>query len=272
MKKTFLARRNALFDRAGFTYGAAGFVLVLALVVLRVAAPNLFLTLVTPVAALGAAIANDLHGFTSSFRSAAALSAANERLLEENAALGAENRTLLEKVKDLTGETGERPNGILAGVLMRPPQSAYDTYVIDAGSDDGIAVGMGVFGTSGIPLGVVSGVTADFARISLFSKAGTHINAWAGEERVPLVLKGEGGGTFSAKVSRASALKEGDAVFMAGPGAIAAGVIARLDGSASDPAVSVLVRPVINPFSVAWVSVRDSVPAALFATTSEDSP
>lgn len=272
MKKTFLARRNAIFDRAGFSWGLAGFALALALVGLRLAAPNLFLALVTPVATFGAEIAGDLYGLTSGFRSAAALSAANEKLLAENAALGAENRTLLEKLHDLTGEEGGKPDGILAGVLMRPPQSAYDTYVIDGGSREGITVGMAAFGAAGIPLGVVSDVTEDFARVSLFSKSGTRVHAWAGEKRTPLMLIGEGAGAFSTKISRSSALKEGDAVFMAGPGAIAMGVIAELHGDPSDPAVRVLVRPAINPFSVAWVTLRGSVPPELLATSSEDLP
>lgn len=257
MRKTsFLAKRNALLSPGGISVGA--FVLLLALLVcaLRVLAPNTFMKFTAPLFRAGESVADSVYTLTSGFRSAAALSKANEALMEENAALSAENRTLAERIADFSDLATEADAGIIAGVVARPPESPYDSFILSAGAANGVTVGMEGFGKGGVPLGLITSVTADFSRLTLFSKSGIRENGWVGKSRIPLTLVGEGGGTFSAEVPRSALVSPGDVAFMAGPGAVPVGSVAKAGGSPSDPSVSLVITPAVNVFSTVWVTLR----------------
>src|SRR3989344_3772061 len=193
MKKTFLAKRNALFSSTDISWGASALVLALALLLLRLLAPNFFLHLVTPVFRSTDFIAAQSHFFFSSFRDTAKLALQNKRLLEENAALANENSELAQKEASLTALLGGTPRGntaseILAGIVARPPESPYDTFILARGSRAGITPGMEVFGAGGTPIGVVSSVLADFSRVTLFSSPGVSIHGWVGRASMPVTI------------------------------------------------------------------------------------
>src|ERR1700733_2083639 len=59
--------------------------------------------------------------------------------------------------------------GIPATVLVRPPETPYDDLIIDAGSNNGIAVGAVVSLPSGIAIGDIASVSTETSRVSLYS-------------------------------------------------------------------------------------------------------
>jgi len=135
--------------------------------------------------------------------------------------------------------------------------AAYDTLVLSAGTHAGINKGMGVYGVGGLPLGVVSGVTSDFSRATLFSSPGVSVAAWVGNDHTPITLVGAGGGAYTARLPRSASIAVGDAVFLSGPGAIPVGTVIRVGGEASDPLATLFIRPATNPFSITWVTLRE---------------
>ena len=278
MKKTFLAKRNALMTPAGFSAGAAALAFVAALALVRFVFPGLFLLAVSPFWSAGNALSVATHPFFASVGDARALSAQNETLTAENQALANENRALSDKVASLAallGDTSGSPalvSGIVSGVVARPPVSPYDTFVLGRGTDDGVARGMEAFGDGGVPLGVVTSVTAGFSRVTLFSAPGESLAAWVGSAHTPVELTGAGAGAFSARSPRAAAIHEGDAVYAPGPGGLPIGSVRKIAGDPAAPTVELDIAPALNPFSQTWVVLRDAsgglVSALTCATTS----
>ncbi len=262
MKRISLARRNALFSSTHVSWGVFALIFVLAILFVRLIAPSFFWRAFAPVFRGADSLSAGMYAFSARFGDAAALTASNERLAKENAALASENRTLLQKVQDVSAlyassSPQSASSGILAGVLARPPESLYDTYVLDAGTNEGVTRGMEAFGAGGVPLGVVETVSSDFSRVVLFSAPGASVNGWVGSANVPVTLFGTGAGTFSVSLPRAEGISVGDIVSVPGPGALPIGSVARLDGDPSSPTVTLRIAPAADLFSVTWVRLRD---------------
>lgn len=275
MKKTFSTRRNALLSPAGFSWGTTALVFALCAFALRLAAPDVFLSAEAPLLRGVSALALGSTSFLSGFSDAAALAARAEALALENAALSAENQTLRKQAADQATLLGGAPErgakaGLVLGVLSGPPISPYDTLVLVGGADDGVTAGQEAFGAGGVPLGVVSSVSASFSRVTLFSAPGVVTRGWIGSANLPLEMRGAGGGTLRATVARAEDVALDDAVFVPGPGALFIGRVARIDRDAASPAANLLIRGALNPFSVTWVELRDAQPALSGALSCEE--
>lgn len=275
MKRIFLAKRNALLSSASASWGAFALAFAVLALLLRLLAPDLFLHTFAPVFRIAESVAAKNHSFLSSFSDAAALSAKNEQLMSQNAALASENQALLQKVFALAAlggaEGAPRAAEIIAGVVARPPQSPYDTLVLAAGAESGVTLGMEAFGAGGVPLGVVSAVTKDFSRVTLFSAPGRVTRGWVGEASVPIDIFGAGAGAMSASLARSANSAVGDRVFVPGPGQLPIGLVARIDSDPSAPGVTLRITPLFNLFSTTWVSLRDTGTAlqdSFFAATS----
>ena len=272
MKKTFLARRNALLSSANISWGSYALIIALCLFFLRFAAPDFFWKVFAPVFRSADSLAAGSHAFVSSFGDTAKLSLRNEILANENLALANENQALLQKTTSLEALLGSPvpgtkniSSGILAGVVARPPEAPYDTLVLAQGSRAGIALGQGVFGAGNVPIGVISSVLDDFSRVTLFSSPGVSIAGWIGSANIPLTVTGAGAGSMSASLARSANISVGDSVFGPGPGMLPIGTVTRIDESPSSPSVTLRITPALNLFSVSWVVVRDTGAALLDA-------
>jgi len=269
MKRTFLAKRNGLLSPTDVSWGV--FALTLALVVLgvRLLAPNFFWYVFTPVFRSAETLSGKGRALFSGFENAATLAKENERLQEENTALTLENQALIKKEASTAGLSLIK-EGILAGVVARPPESPYDTLVLAAGAKAGVTLGQEAFGGGGVPLGVVSSVLPDFSRVTLFSTHDFVTSGWVGDTNLPISLQGAGAGAMSATVARAASIKVGDTVFVPGPGMLPIGKVARIDSDPSVPGVTLRIQSTLNLFSVAWVTLRDTgTTFSIVATSSQ---
>ncbi|MBU6321116.1 MAG: hypothetical protein KGI78_03540 [Patescibacteria group bacterium] len=233
----------------------------------RLLAPNLLLAAASPAFALGTGVSARVSALFASAGSARSFAAKNTALASANATLELENATLAAKVADLEtliGTSTPPLRGIAAGVVARPPEAPYDTLIVDGGADAGVLLRMEAAGPAGTPLGLVTGVTARFARVRLFTAAGALTDAWVGTARVPILLKGAGG-SFVATVPQGSGVAVGDLVYLGGAGAVPVGRVARLSGDASEPVVTLAIAPLVNPLSLAVVSLVET-PAAASST------
>ncbi len=273
MKKTFLAKRNALLSSRSASWGALALTTALGVLFLRLLAPNLFWQAFAPVFRVSDALATESHSFSDRFGNAAALASLNEKLVERNASLANENAALVQKVANLSellGASGVQSgsSGILAGVIARPPESPYDVLVVGAGENEGVALGMEAFGAADVPLGVVSSVLADVSRVTLFSAPGMTTNASVGRANVPLTLTGAGAGAMNASVARTAGVAVGDTVFVPGPGMLPIGSVVRIDSDPLSPGVTLRIKPAFNLFSTAWVELRATgAVSTVFATS-----
>ncbi len=240
MKMQYSKRNNRLSPRAWL---AVGVVIVLILIAcgVRFFFPGVFFGLITPLASFGNA--------QSEASSDKALFEASLRELQN------ENEALKARLRDV-GAANDIPSeaGILAGVVLRPPVSPYDTLLLGSGSEVGIREGAIVFG-EGIPIGTIVEAGEGYARASLYSSPGRETTGWLGEERIGVSFTGEGAGAFSASVPREAIVSEGDTVYFAGPGAYPAGIVRRIERHASSPEAKLFIEPFVNPFSLTFVRV-----------------
>lgn len=262
MKKTFLARRNALLSSASFSWGFAALASVLFILLVRFLAPNTFWYAFSPVLRGADALAAEGHAIFSGFGDATKLTLKNDQLARENAALSNESQALLQKTADLEALLGSSANrsaqGIIAGVVARPPASPYDTLELSEGRNAGITLGQEAFGIGGVPLGVVTSVLNDFSRVSLFSSPRMTVHGWVGRGNIPLSIHGAGAGTLEASAARSAGIAVGDVVSAPGPGALPIATVVRVDSDPSSPSVTLQIQSAINPFSVTWVELRNT--------------
>lgn len=98
----------------------------------------------------------------------------------------------------------------LASVIGRPPQSPYDTFVINIGDDAGISLGSAVWWPPGVYLGEVVSVNKRSSLVELVSSADVPHPAVV--EGVPVVLRGTGGDGMYAEVPASLEIPLGAAV------------------------------------------------------------
>lgn len=247
---------GGLFSSLGKFLVALLALIVLLALILRVAAPGALTFLAAPAWRAGNALTAASGNLTLASR--AALIRERDQYARENEALRAENSALAARAGDLERLLGGRPaasEGILAGVLARAPVAPYDVLIIDRGTESGIRVGSTAYGPGGVPVGTVTEASSGSARVTLYSTTGAVHDAWAGAARVPLRLSGVGAGAFDAEVPGSEGVLVGDAVYVPGPGALPIGSVSEVVTDPSSPNVLVRVRPLVNPFSLTWVTI-----------------
>ena len=145
--------------------------------------------------------------------------------------------------------------GVIAGVLTRPPQSPYDLIVIDAGSDEMISPGSIVTLPEGPLLGVVSELLSSSAKVRLFSTAGEKTEAILERHSVPVILEGNGGGNFRIVLPRDTEVEVGDRIISPNLSYRLLAVVGEVKVEATDSFKEVLARSPANVFTLRWVSV-----------------
>lgn len=253
-------RRNTLLAPGSGKWILATLVLVVMLFILRTFFPGTIATLATPFWRAGGAATTASGSIASLFGDKAVLTEERDALAREVAALKEQNAILTARTVDLERLLGGRTEasaGILAGVLVRPPVSPYDTLVIDQGTEAGIAVGKRVYGAGGIPLGVIESVSSKSARVLLYSAPGQVTEGWVGVSRTPVSLEGASAGAFRTSVPRERIVSVGEEVYLPGPGAVPMGTVVRVDTDPSSPQAVIHVRPRTSPFSLTWVTVEE---------------
>jgi cell shape-determining protein MreC len=254
------ARRNALLPRGAFLIPAILLGVAAIVFLIRILFPGFFITLVTPFWRFSSFTSGLVGGATSSLQNLATLSRELDVARAENAALTSENDTLSGQVHDLQNLLGSRtapPKGVLASVLARPPESPYDTLIVDEGEASGVVPGALVTGPGGSPLGRVASLTTSTARVVLFSASREKTDAWVGTGRVPITLNGAGGGTFTATAPKDAKLATGDVVYVLGGAAL--GTVVRVDTDPSSATATLRIQSIINPFTLIWVTLSKSL-------------
>lgn len=229
------------------------------LFLLRSIFPDTFFALSRPLWSLGESLTASVGTLTAPYENADELRKERDSLKAELEAERNKNTVLAAQIADLNA-LGATSGRIVAGVLVRPPVSPYDTLVVAGGTKEGVQVGARAYGPGGVPIGVVELVSANNTHVALYSSAGKESQGWIGETRIPITLVGFGGGMFRASVSKDAQIAVGEQVLMPGPGALPVGAVARVDADPSSPTAVVFIRPLVSPFSITWVAIDRTLP------------
>ncbi|MBX4192405.1 hypothetical protein KW798_02870 [Candidatus Parcubacteria bacterium] len=144
-------------------------------------------------------------------------------------------------------------NTILAAVLMRPPGVPYDTYIIDAGLRQGVAVGDLVSAGGTTLIGSVTESYDSTSKVTLFSAPGaSYQGIIAG--KIPISVEGQGGGSLKGEVPVGTHVVIGDPILFPG---IAGGLTAQVSyvDHESESFQTVYMHIAANPFELLYVEV-----------------
>ena len=147
---------------------------------------------------------------------------------------------------------------VLAAVLVRPPLAPYDEFVIDAGSNEGIAVGAKVYAPGNILIGNATDVMSESAKVTLLSSPGQNYPVIIGPNHISTIAIGRGGGQYEAQIPQATAVAVGDAVTDTSLSDGVFGKVISVLNNPADPFETVLFAPSINVYQLRFVLVEPS--------------
>lgn len=119
-----------------------------------------------------------------------------------------------EEFQKLAGGVGE--DRLIAQVLARPDQLAYDLIQIDKGLKDGVVEGALVYVGIDTVVGVILQVEAEYSFIELFTSPGFEINAYILGLNIFSTMEGMGGGISRIKLPQGITLEKGQVVILPG--------------------------------------------------------
>lgn len=244
------------------------FFLILTLILFKPAVPS-FVTssvhwIATPLLATTPMLSGVTDGVSSIFHSKQSLLLRIEEL---------EQKVLEDELKSKTAEVIEQNyetlgalmarslnEHIIAGsVLLRPPQTTYDTLILDVGSANGVKKDMLVQSSEGVVLGTVVNVFDTTSVIELFSSHGRETVVHIGKEQIEMIAKGRGGGNFEAEAPRTIPIAKGDIVVLPGFSPKTFAVVEEIIMRPSDAFQRILFKNPSNLFEIRMVGVIDSV-------------
>lgn len=213
------------------------------------------LYLVAPrVWSIGDNVSNARTSFLTNFRIKRSLVYENEQLLADIDRMQTQvlDRNLLEekvlKLEEALGRAGS-DNRVMASVLAGPGQSPYDTLVIDAGAEHGIAVGDVVVYAGAGAIGTIAEVSISSAKVKLYSSSGEEHLVLVGTNALPTTARGRGMGNFEARVPQGSVVAVGDTVLLPKDSLIL-GTVHLVEEKLAAPFIAVLFR---TPFNIAEI-------------------
>jgi cell shape-determining protein MreC len=169
----------------------------------------------------------------------------NNALLEEN-----------NELKAILGRT-DKSTMLLASILKRPPYSAYDTFILDVGSDRGVHVGDQVFSGS-VPIGTIAEVFGTTSKVRLYTSAGEKFDILIGPTHIQTVAVGKGGGFFETSLPRDTKMKVGDTVRIPTLGDSFVGTVQGIASDPSEPFTKILFRQPVSIYEMRWVLIKQS--------------
>lgn len=159
------------------------------------------------------------------------------------------------ELKSLLGMATNERSGMVASVLLRPPQTPYDVIIIDIGEEDGVKGGMIVVAYGDILIGFVEEVFRDKSRVGLYSRAGEEVDIFINKTNIFTVARGNGGGNFEVTLPRVDDVEVGSLVTTPGKDPLILGIVEFIKADMADSFQKVLFRTPLNIQELKWVEV-----------------
>lgn len=167
------------------------------------------------------------------------------------------DRNLLKEKNDslleVLGRTGG-DNRIVANVLSGAKQSFYDTLILDAGEEAGVAIGNVVVYSGAGVIGEVIEITRTTSKVGLYSAPGKEHSVVIGRDFVPALARAKGMGNFEALVPTGSKIALDDIVTSV-DGKLIFGTVSLVEEEESQPTEHVFFRLPFNITKVRTVEI-----------------
>lgn len=142
-------------------------------------------------------------------------------------------------------ETNE--HGVLASIILRPPESLYDVFIIDVGMRDKIEEGMKVTTPGGIFLGNISEVFEKTSKVTLVSYFNKETNVLLESLELPTIAVGIGAYTMQIQLPKdVASIEVGERVLTLGTMPYLVGFVEEIKTESADSLQTVLLRTPLN--------------------------
>lgn len=144
--------------------------------------------------------------------------------------------------------------GITAPVISSLQTSPYGTFLIGAGTVDGVEKGNLIIDSGGFVIGRISDVGATTALVTELFAPGSSIDALI--DGSPVIAEGRGGGNASAKVPHGVQVAEGDPVTAPSLSGRSIGVVGSVQAETTGAYSDIYIGLPVNLLSLQYVYVQ----------------
>lgn len=148
---------------------------------------------------------------------------------------------------------------IISQILSKPPQSPFDTLVIDVGVEDGVALDDKVYISDTIIVGKIAEVTQKTSIVKLFSSGGEEIEVTSSRTGANFLIKGSGGANFSLEVPKETDIVWGDTFMYPGENSSNIATVYFVDTNSQSSFKTVNLRYPVNIFQSKRVFVLKNI-------------
>lgn len=163
-----------------------------------------------------------------------------------------------EELKDQFGESASNRK-IISHILSKPPQSPFDTFVIDVGEKEGVTLGDKVYISDTIIIGKIAEVTQKTSIVKLFSSEGEEIEVTSSRTGANFLINGSGGANFSVEVPKETDIVWGDTFMYPGENTSNIATVYFVDTNSQSSFKTVNLRYPVNIFQAKRVFVLKSI-------------
>ncbi|MEK7463570.1 MAG: rod shape-determining protein MreC [Patescibacteria group bacterium] len=146
-------------------------------------------------------------------------------------------------------------SSVVAYILKKPPFSAYDTFIIDAGLDAGIKNGAKVYVMGGVIIGEIIDAASMISKVKLYSSYGEKYEVYIGSDNIQATATGRGGGSFEAVLPRDVKIQEGDTVTIPHLTTTVFGIVKKVIADPARAFSTILFSQPINIYEQKWVEI-----------------
>jgi cell shape-determining protein MreC len=151
-------------------------------------------------------------------------------------------------LKDQLGRADDKQK-IIVAIVSKPPHSPYDTFVVDAGENDGIVVGSKVYLSEKIVVGIVKSAEANTSLVELFSTKSKNTDLVNERTGNTYTLVGQGGGNYKLEVPKDADVEWGDNFIYPNINTGVVGTAYYIDTNSQSAYKTVYIRVPVNVFS-----------------------
>ncbi len=145
---------------------------------------------------------------------------------------------------------------VVAFITTRPAATPYDSFIIDRGSNDGIAVENLVYVYNTLLLGQVSDVQKTSATIRAYSSPQQQISAYHSASGSSFDIVGRGNGNFQVNIPQGVDIVEGDVLLSQKSARDVLGVVEYIVSDEREPFKEIYIRIPANINNIQYVQVQ----------------
>lgn len=160
-----------------------------------------------------------------------------------------------EELKSILGRDKEEGK-VLARIISKPPQSPYDTFLIDVGTKQGFILNDLVYSSGNVIIGKISEINPNFSQVTLFSDSNQKIQVTIARTGSSFEISGKGGANFQIDVPKETDIVWGDVFEYQNKNSSVVGSVYYIDSNSQSSFKTIYAKSPGNIFSSKWVFVE----------------